>query len=77
MTYKFIFRYFKLIKLKDPALLERCFSSDNTIKLGDGKIKSIMDVKLGDVVKAVDSIGDIIDSEVVSILHKESDKPSN
>jgi hypothetical protein len=45
--------------------------------LGDGTIKSIMDVKLGDVVKAVDSIGDIIDSEVVSILHKESDKPSN
>ena len=29
-----------------------------------------MDVVIGDVVKAVDTNGDIVDSEVVSILHK-------
>lgn len=35
-----------------------------------------MDVKLGDLVKAVDSAGKLVDSEIISIMHKESNKPS-
>ncbi len=36
--------------------------------------KSIIDVKVGDVVKAVDSNGNLINSEVVSIMHKNSNE---
>lgn len=40
--------------------------------LADGSYKNIMDIKPGDVVKAIDSGGNLIDSEVVHILHKSS-----
>ncbi len=36
--------------------------------------KSIIDVKVGDVVKAIDSNGNLINSEVVSIMHKNSNE---
>ena len=40
----------------------------------NGEERSIMDVKVGDVVKAIDSNGQLIDSEIVSNLHKDSNK---
>jgi hypothetical protein len=54
----------------DPALLQKCFSADNNIILSNGNKKNIMEVVIGDVVKAIDTNGDVVDSEVVSILHK-------
>ena len=33
-------------------------------------LKSIIDVQVGDVVKAIDSNGNLINSEIVAILHK-------
>jgi hypothetical protein len=36
--------------------------------------KAIIDVQIGDVVKAIDSNGKIIKSEVVSIMHKNSEE---
>ncbi len=36
-----------------------------------------MDVVIGDVVKAIDTNGDVVDSEVVSILHKNHNETSN
>ena len=39
--------------------------------------KSIIDVKVGDVVKAIDSNGNLINSEIVSIMHKNSEEFGN
>lgn len=36
-----------------------------------------MNIKIGDFVKAIDSNGNLIDSEIVSILHKDSNTTSN
>lgn len=58
------------ILITDPALLQKCFSSDNQVTRSDGTPMNIMDVKPGDFIKAVDSSGRLIDSEVVQILHK-------
>ena len=44
------------------------------ITLENNLKKSIIDVKVGDVVKAVDSNGNLINSEVVSIMHKNSNE---
>jgi len=57
-------------------LLQKCFSSDNFVTLSDGTHKSIMSLKLGEIVKAIDSNGNLIDSEIVSILHKDSNATS-
>lgn len=54
----------------DPALLQKCFSSDNQVTLADGTYRNIMDVKPGDLVKAVDSGGNLINTEIVGFLHK-------
>ena len=61
----------------DPTLLQKCFSTDNTVRLSDGSEKSVMNVELGDVVKAIDSNGNVIDSEIISIMHKDSQKEGN
>ncbi len=65
--------YFKI----DPALLQKCFSSDNFVTLFDGSTKSIMNLKTGDLVKAIDSNGNLINSEIVAIMHKNSNATSN
>ena len=36
-----------------------------------------MDLKIGDLVKSIDTSGKIIDSEIVSILHKNEFERSN
>ena len=45
--------------------------------LPDGSEKSINSIALGDHVKAIDSNGKLINSEVVSILHKDLQKEGN
>ena len=60
----------------DPALLQKCFSSDNFVTLLNGKNKSIMNLKTGDLVKAIDSYGNLINSEIVSIMHKNTNSTS-
>ncbi len=45
--------------------------------MSDGRSQSIMSIKPGDLVKAIDtSTGHLIDTEVVAILHKDSHKPT-
>lgn len=41
----------------DPALLQRCFAAENMIMFENGEEKPIIDVKVGDIVKAIDSNG--------------------
>jgi hypothetical protein len=44
--------------------------------LADGSEKLIGQVEIGDKLKAIDSNGQAVDSEVVSILHKNSNSSS-
>ena len=65
--------YFRL----DPALLSKCYAPDNLITLANGETKRIMDSNVGEIVKAIDSNGNLIDTEIVSIMHKNSNSTSN
>ena len=56
--------------------MQKCFSADNNITLSNGEFKSIINVKIGDFVKAIDSTGNLIDSQIVGILHKASNATS-
>lgn len=60
----------------DPQLVGSCFAFDNMITLADNMKKPISDIKVGDVVKAIDTNGNIVDSEITAIMHKESDVSS-
>ncbi len=51
--------------------MKNCFGPDNFVRLEDNTEKRIMDVKVGDIVKSVDSNGHLVNSEIVAILHKE------
>jgi hypothetical protein len=42
--------------------------------MSNGQKKLIIDVEPGDQVKAIDSNGQLIDTEVVSIMHKDVNK---
>lgn len=42
------------------------------VTLANGQQKAIIDVNIGDHVKAVDLMGNLVDTQVVSILHKNS-----
>ena len=46
-----------------------CFSRDNTVVLSTNQVIPISDLKMGDVVKSIDSNGAIINSEIVMFLH--------
>lgn len=59
---------------KNPSLIKNCFAADNVITLENNLKKSIIDIKVGDIVKAIDSNGNLINSEVVSIMHKNSNE---
>lgn len=43
----------------------------------DGSEKIISNVAIGDYVKAIDSYGNLINSEIVSVLHKDAQKEGN
>lgn len=70
--YFYINKNFKI----DPALLQKCFSSDNFVTLENGSQIPIMDLKQGNIVKAVDSNGNLVNSEIISILHKQTNSTS-
>ena len=61
---------------KDMNAFQKCFAGDNLVTLGNGEKKKIIDVNIGDHVKAVDWMGKLIDTQVVSILHKNSNATS-
>lgn len=42
----------------------------------DGSIKMIMESNVGDMVKAVDTDGQLIDSEIIEIIHKDLNSSS-
>jgi hypothetical protein len=52
--------------------MKNYFSIDNFVTLSNGKQKRIGDVKVGEFVKIIDSNVHLIDTEIVSILHKET-----
>lgn len=64
------------VLFKDQNLTENCFANDNLVILSNNQTKPIGDIKVGDIVKAVNSQNDIIDSEVVTILHRDERKIS-
>ena len=45
--------------------------------LSNGKSVPISDIKIGNMVKAIDSKGKLIDTEVIEILHRDSNSSSN
>lgn len=49
---------------------------DNQVTMSDGTSKSMDQIKPGDLVKAVDSNGLYIDTEIVDILHKDTESTS-
>lgn len=57
--------------------MQKCFSSDNLVTLENGAKIPILNLKTGDIVKAIDSKGNLVNSEIVSILHKETNTSSN
>ena len=59
-----------IFKNQDPALLSSCYSLDNVITLENGEKKLISDSKIGDMVKSVNSNGELVNTEIVSIMHK-------
>jgi hypothetical protein len=63
--------------VKNPALLKRCYAPDNMITMLDGSQKMIIESQIGDQVKSIDSNGKLVDSEIISILHKNSTASSN
>ena len=50
---------------------------DNLITLENGESKLISESKIGDIVKSVDSNGQVVDSEIISIMHKNTNMTSN
>ena len=44
--------------------------------MGSGEKKSINDAEIGDIVKSVDSKGNLINTEIVSIMHKNTNMTS-
>ena len=55
---------------------QKCFAGDNQIAMADGQTKPIIDAKIGDYVKAIDSFGHLVDTQIVSILHKNTNSTS-
>ena len=47
-----------------------CFSGDQTIVMATGEIKFIRDIRIGDIILAVNSDGDLVYSSVVAVPHK-------
>ena len=58
------------------SAFQKCFAGDNLVTLSNGEQKAIIDVNIGDYVKAVDLMGNLIDTQVVSILHKNTNSTS-
>jgi hypothetical protein len=44
------------------------------MSMSNGEYKSIKNAAVGDMVKAIDSSGNLIDTEIVSIMHRHSNK---
>lgn len=44
--------------------------------MADGSLKPIRESRIGDKVKAIDKRGFLIDSEIIDILHKDSNSSS-
>jgi hypothetical protein len=53
-----------------------CYSIQDFVTTSDNKKMSISSVKTGDMVKAIDSDGNIIDTEIVLIFHSHTNRES-
>ena len=52
----------------------KCFSDQSLVTLSNGKKKLLKDVAIGDVVKTLDTFGNLIDTPVIMFMDKDKDK---
>ena len=50
---------------------------DNFITMKNGEKKLIGESQVGDIVKSIDSMGKLVNTEIISIMHKDSNSTSN
>lgn len=59
------------------ANVRKCFSQDSYATLSDGSHKKLDLINVGDKVKTLDSNGTLIDTDVIMIMDKSSEKCKN
>jgi hypothetical protein len=71
MTVFMLFKVFFTLKI---ANVRKCFAKDTFATLSDGSQKSLETLEVGDKVKTLDSNGKLVDTDVIMIMDKSSEK---